>query len=109
MTTTSAAPGAATSEAAAPLLEVRDIRKHFPGRSSGLFGRRGNPVKAVDGVSFALHQGETLGLVGESGCGKSTTGRVIAKLIEPTSGSIRFQGKEIADLSAQIDELEASL
>ncbi|MDH2445347.1 dipeptide ABC transporter ATP-binding protein [Amnibacterium sp. CER49] len=99
MTTTSAAPGAATPPAGAPLLEVRDVRKHFPGRSAGLFGRRGNPVKAVDGVSFALHQGETLGLVGESGCGKSTTGRVIAKLIEPTSGSIRFQGKEIADLS----------
>ena len=58
-----------------PLLEVREIRKYFPGRAGGLFGRKGNPVKAVDGVSFTVHEGETLGLVGESGCGKSTTGR----------------------------------
>jgi oligopeptide/dipeptide ABC transporter ATP-binding protein len=95
MTTETAA---ATPPTGAPLLEVNDVRKHFPGRSAGLFGRKGNPVKAVDGVSFSVHEGETIGLVGESGCGKSTTGRVVSKLIEPTSGSIRYQGKELADL-----------
>jgi peptide/nickel transport system ATP-binding protein len=98
MTTETAAAPAATAPNGAPLLEVREIRKHFPGRSNGLFGRKGNPVKAVDGVSLTVHAGETIGLVGESGCGKSTTGRVIAKLIEPTAGSIVYQGKELANL-----------
>jgi len=99
MTTTPAAPTTAgSSTIGAPLLEVNDIRKHFPGHGSGLFGRRSNPVKAVDGVSFVLHERETLGLVGESGCGKSTTGRVVAKLLDPTSGSIKYAGREIADL-----------
>jgi oligopeptide/dipeptide ABC transporter ATP-binding protein len=77
------------------LLEVEGVTKYFPGRASGMLGRRAAPVKAVDGVSFAVHKGETLGLVGESGCGKSTTGRVAAKLIEPTGGTIRFQGRDI--------------
>jgi oligopeptide/dipeptide ABC transporter ATP-binding protein len=81
-----------------PLLEVRDVRKYFPGRNAGLFGRRGNPVKAVDGVSFTVHAGETIGLVGESGCGKSTTGRVVSKLIEPTGGSIVYEGRDLARL-----------
>ncbi|MFD1720237.1 ABC transporter ATP-binding protein [Amnibacterium endophyticum] len=84
-----------------PLLEVSDVRKHFPGRREGILGRPGNPIKAVDGVSFSLRAGETLGLVGESGCGKSTTGRVASKLIEPTSGSIKFRGREIAQLSSR--------
>ncbi|MCW2801550.1 MAG: oligopeptide/dipeptide transporter, ATPase subunit [Aeromicrobium sp.] len=82
-----------------PLLEVRDIAKHFAGKTRGILGLKGAPIKAVDGVSFTVSEGETLGLVGESGCGKSTTGRVISKLIDPTSGSIRFDGDEIADLS----------
>ncbi|MDX6276197.1 MAG: peptide/nickel transport system ATP-binding protein [Nocardioidaceae bacterium] len=87
------------SEQGEPLLEVRDISKHFAGKTGGLLGRKGAPIKAVDGVSFAVAEGETLGLVGESGCGKSTTGRVVSKLIEPTGGSIKFDGDEIADLS----------
>ncbi|HEX4932278.1 MAG TPA: ATP-binding cassette domain-containing protein, partial [Gemmatimonadaceae bacterium] len=72
-----------------PLLSVRDLRKHFPIRK-GLFGRGGGAVKAVDGVSFDVLPGETLGLVGESGCGKSTTGRAVLRLIDPTSGTVTF-------------------
>ncbi|MFI8104879.1 ABC transporter ATP-binding protein [Streptomyces sp. NPDC086023] len=81
-----------------PLLAVSDLTMAFPGRRSAT-GRRGAPIKAVDGVSFALRSGETLGLVGESGCGKSTTGRMLVRLLEPTSGSIRFEGQEISRLS----------
>ena len=77
-----------------PLLKVRDLEMHFPG-SRGLFGRSGGDVKAVDGVSFDLWSGETLGLVGESGCGKSTTGRALLRLIEPTSGSVHFDGQDV--------------
>ena len=80
-----------------PLLEVRDLRKHFPIRS-GLFGRSGGSVKAVDGVSFDVMPGETLGLVGESGCGKTTTGRLILRLLEPTAGSVRFAGQDVLSL-----------
>jgi len=81
-----------------PLLEVRDLVKHFAVRS-GLFGPGGGSVRAVDGVSFDLGAGEVLGLVGESGCGKTTTGRCILRLIEPTSGSVRFEGRELTGLS----------
>jgi len=80
------------------LLSVRDVAKYFPGGSTGLLGRRGNPIKAVDGVSFDVGQGQTLGIVGESGCGKSTLGRVVSKLLEPTAGEIRFNGRDIAGL-----------
>ena len=79
------------------LLEVRDLKKHFPIRR-GLFGRTAGQVKAVDGVSFSVGAGEVLGLVGESGCGKTTTGRCILRLIEPTSGSVRFGGREVTTL-----------
>ena len=99
MTSTAPAPAASDSTSTAPLLEVTDVTKYFPGKTSGLLGRRGNPVKAVDGVSFTVHEGETLGLVGESGCGKSTTGRAVSKLIEPTSGTIKFGGRDISGLS----------
>ena len=77
-----------------PLLEVRDLTRHFAVRK-GLFGRTTGYVRAVDGVSFAINRGETLGLVGESGCGKSTTGKTILKLLEPDAGSIYFNDVDI--------------
>ena len=80
-----------------PLLQVRDLVKHFP-QPQGLFGRSGSVLRAVDGVSFDLAAGEALGLVGESGCGKTTTGRCLLRLVEPTSGSIRFRGTELTGL-----------
>jgi oligopeptide transport system ATP-binding protein len=82
------------------LLEVTDLVKHYP-VSSGLFGRQVGLVRAVDGVSFTIRRGETLGLVGESGCGKTTTGRCILQLERPTSGSIRFEGQELTTLGAE--------
>jgi oligopeptide transport system ATP-binding protein len=82
------------------LLEVRDLVKHFP-VGGGFFKRAKGTVRAVDGVSFSLHRGETLGLVGESGCGKTTTGRCILQLERPTSGQIIFEGVDLATHSAQ--------
>ena len=81
------------------LLDVTDLRKTFPART-GLFGNVIDRVHAVDGISFSIAEGRTLGLVGESGCGKSTVGRAILRLIEPSSGSIRFEGTNIAGLPA---------
>jgi oligopeptide/dipeptide ABC transporter ATP-binding protein len=77
------------------VLEIRDLVKHFPIRH-GLLQRQVGAVRAVDGVSFDVIRGETLGLVGESGCGKSTTARVMLRLMDPTSGSVKFEGEEIA-------------
>ncbi len=88
----------------APLLEVKNLVKHFPIKG-GLLQRTVDKVHAVDGVSFALRAGETLGLVGESGCGKSTTGRCVLRLIEPTAGEVWFQGRNITTLPR--DELRA--
>ncbi len=82
---------------ATPLVEVEDLRKHFPVTSGVVFEHVTGAVKAVDGVSVAIGRGETFGLVGESGCGKSTIGRCILKLETPTSGTIRFDGRDIAD------------
>jgi oligopeptide transport system ATP-binding protein len=82
------------------LLEVRDLVKHFP-VGGGVFKRAEGTVRAVDGVSFSLRRGETLGLVGESGCGKTTTGRCILQLERPTSGQIVFEGTDLATHSEQ--------
>jgi len=90
--------GASNGSARPAVLEVRDLKKHFPVRK-GLLQRAGGTVFAVDGISFSIGQGETLGLVGESGCGKSTVGRTILRLIEPTGGSIRIDGRDITHLS----------
>ncbi len=80
------------------VLEVRDLCKYFPVKS-GIFNKKNTVVKAVDKVSFKIRKGKTLGLVGESGCGKTTTGRTIIKLYAPTSGRILFDGKDITDYS----------
>jgi oligopeptide/dipeptide ABC transporter ATP-binding protein len=104
----SAAGGSAATLTDAPrwvpgtdaLLEVRDLVKHYP-VSAGLFGRSLGVVRAVDGVSFTIRRGETLGLVGESGCGKTTTGRCILQLERATSGSVRFEGQEVTTLGPQ--------
>jgi oligopeptide/dipeptide ABC transporter ATP-binding protein len=83
---------------AVPVLEVTDLKKHFPVKK-GLLRRTVGQVYAVDGVSFTIGEGETLGLVGESGCGKTTAGRAVLRLIEPTSGSVKVEGREITGLS----------
>ncbi len=83
-----------------PLLEVQDLAKRFEVGGSWL-GRHRRVIRAVDGISFSLEAGETLGLVGESGCGKSTTGRLILRLIEPSAGRIRLEGRDLLDLPAR--------
>ncbi len=82
------------------LLKVRNLKKYFP-INKGIFAKQVGAVKAVDNVSFEVRKGETLGLVGESGCGKSTTGRSILRLIEPSAGEVYFDGEEILSLSAE--------
>ncbi len=84
----------------APLLEVRDLTKHFP-IHKGVFSRVAGQVRAVDGISFHIDSGETLGLVGESGCGKSTAGRTLLRLLEPTAGQILVGGEDITTLDAK--------
>jgi oligopeptide/dipeptide ABC transporter ATP-binding protein len=81
-----------------PLLELKDLVMHFSVRGEGLLFRAANKVQAVDGVSLTLRESESLGLVGESGCGKTTTGRLITRLLEPTAGQILFEGTDIAHL-----------
>jgi len=86
--------------ASVPVLAVRDLKKHFPVRK-GLLRMVGGYVYAVDGVSFSIERGQTLGLVGESGCGKSTVARAVIRLIEPTSGEVRILGRDILTLSKE--------
>jgi oligopeptide transport system ATP-binding protein len=83
------------------LLKVSDLRKEFPVRSGFLIERVSHTVNAVDGVSFEIEEGKTLGLVGESGSGKSTTGYCILQLLKPTAGTVRFQGKELTTLGRE--------
>jgi oligopeptide transport system ATP-binding protein len=87
-----------SANSGAPLLEVTDLVKHFPIKRGILIDREVDQVRAVDGVSFRVEQGETLGLVGESGSGKSTACRAVLQLIKPTSGSVKFEGREIAGI-----------
>jgi oligopeptide/dipeptide ABC transporter ATP-binding protein len=87
------------------LVEVRDLTKHFPIKRGVIFQRQIGAVKAVDGVSFDVKQGETLGIVGETGCGKSTTARLLCRLMEPTSGTITFDGRDVG--AQKGDDLKA--
>lgn len=83
-----------------PLLKVDGLKKYFPVRK-GLLARTVGEVKAVDNVSFYVNEGETLGIVGESGCGKSTTGRMLMRLLEPTDGKVEFEGKDLTSLTTE--------
>jgi peptide/nickel transport system ATP-binding protein/oligopeptide transport system ATP-binding protein len=87
-----------TSSGGSPLLEVRDLVKHFPITQGIVFQRQVGAVKAVDGISFDVNSGETLGIVGETGCGKSTTARLLVRLLDPTSGTVKLEGEDISVL-----------
>jgi oligopeptide transport system ATP-binding protein len=82
-----------------PILEVQDLKVHFPFSRGSFFNRQEGVIRAVDGVSFTVHEGETLGLVGESGCGKSTTARGVLNLVRPTGGQVLYRGERVSGLS----------
>jgi peptide/nickel transport system ATP-binding protein len=90
-----ASSAAERASGAEVLLRIENLKKHFPLKTQGLIRRAADPVKAVDGISFDLDAGETLGLVGESGCGKSTAGRTLLQLLKPTAGTITFEGRDV--------------
>ena len=93
--------GGASAPESENLIEVKDLKMYFPVSSGMLFQRTVANIKAVDGVSFVIKRGETLGLVGESGCGKTTTGRCILQLYKPTAGSITFDGRELMGMGSR--------
>jgi ABC-type oligopeptide transport system ATPase subunit len=84
-----------------PLLEVEDLAKHYPVKRGLIMARNVGTVRAVDGVSFRIERGETLALVGESGCGKSTTARLVLRLIEPSGGIVRFEGVDLTEMAGR--------
>ena len=90
--------GILSNDKRVPLVSVRNLKKHFPIKSGLIVQRQVGAVKAVDDISFDVYNGETLGLVGESGCGKSTTGRTVLQLYKPTAGSITFEGQELTTM-----------
>jgi oligopeptide transport system ATP-binding protein len=94
-------PGSTATGGKRPLVEIRDLKKYFPIRSGIIVQREVAAVRAVDGISFDVFEGETLGLVGETGCGKSTTGRTILQLYRATSGSVKFEGQELTTLKGE--------
>lgn len=101
-------PAERIGEHSQPLLSVRNLQKHFPVRSA--LGRRTGKVQAVNDVSFDIYPGETFGLVGESGCGKSTTGRAVMNLIEPTGGEVWYEGRDLTKLKgAQLKEMRSNI
>ncbi len=101
MTSTAALPPTAARDNGAPLMRTEDLKVHFPIMEGLLIERRVGAVRAVDGVSLEVHRGETLGLVGESGCGKSTFARAVIRLVEPTDGRVWFDGTEVTRLGGE--------
>ena len=99
-TQTEIATNGSSANGDAPLLEVKNLKMYFPVTSGIIFQRKIADVKAVDDVTFTINEGETLGLVGESGCGKTTTGRAILQLYKPTDGDVMFEGTRLNDLDS---------
>jgi peptide/nickel transport system ATP-binding protein/oligopeptide transport system ATP-binding protein len=99
MTAVDESTASATPEGEEPLLQVENLRKYFPVKRGIIFQKEVGAVKAVDGLTFSIKRGETLGMVGETGCGKSTVGRLLTRLLEPSDGRIRFEGHDITHMS----------